>query len=617
MAESLVAQRVVALLQPHLGRLLDLDGAGGATPSQALAARFLWRPLRAHAAARTELLEAALQAARTPTPQAREAFGRALGVLLDEEPSLAQTMRRRLEQVQDAGRHLVAAAACLAAVAAVLLTAITVSAWGAATPAGARLPTDWRGMALPAAGAAVALAVTGLLTYRRLPRALEWLLVTLALVVLVFAPDPDSVVNDVENGKLFALALLTLLPGWLYFAFVSSRGRILWEAFVVNLYRLRADDNASLPEPPRRTREHRLWEAAGGQRSPEDGTLYRRKFEAAYSSTVTTEGGGAGGRDGVRSEGFTPVWILTLLTAFGWIAVLTPTYPGTMVFGAGEFTFSDGEVLDWALGEALAFGFVGAYWFNVQSLLRRFFSNDLRTNAYVSASVRYVVVAALVAVAFAVSGLEGKPAQPWFNGVAFVIGVFPRFGLQLILKAVSKVVGRVTDEGQSFPLTQLDGLNMWYEARLLEEGIEDMENLATADMVDLLLATRVPVGRTVDWVDQSLLYLRVTDRGARERLRRLGIRTATDLLDVFPAAASTTRAAAWPERAALVARCIHGPEIDDPVTAVDTLLSSLEGETNLRHVRAWREFEARVEGEVPPAITLPEAASAPKRSTRR
>ena len=140
-----------------------------------------------------------------------------------------------------------------------------------------------------------------------------------------------------------------------------------------------------------------------------------------------------------------------------------------------------------------------------------------------------------------------------------------------------------------YPLNQLDGLNVWYEARLVEEGIEDMQNLATANLVDVILHTRVPVGRLVDWVDQAKLYLHLdrAERGYHERrlvratekpavnddrkaptdqtpsapgdghaydplvhgslsphnragtktrvaLRQLGIRTATDLLKAFP-----------------------------------------------------------------------------------
>ena len=96
-----------------------------------------------------------------------------------------------------------------------------------------------------------------------------------------------------------------------------------------------------------------------------------------------------------------------------------------------------------------------------------------------------------------------------------------------------------------------------------------MQSLATANFVDVMLHTRVPVGRLVDWVDQALLYLHLDriERGwldrtlsgrthdeapaarmalgsvdARSRagtrtrtaLRQLGIRKATDLLNAFP-----------------------------------------------------------------------------------
>ena len=50
-------------------------------------------------------------------------------------------------------------------------------------------------------------------------------------------------------------------------------------------------------------------------------------------------------------------------------------------------------------------------------------------------------------------------------------------------------------------------MNIWYESRLLEEGIEDMQNLATANIVDVMLRTRIPVDRLVDWIDQAYLYL--------------------------------------------------------------------------------------------------------------
>jgi hypothetical protein len=41
------------------------------------------------------------------------------------------------------------------------------------------------------------------------------------------------------------------------------------------------------------------------------------------------------------------------------------------------------------------------------------------------------------------------------------------------------------------PLSDLDGLTVWHEARLEEEDIENIPNMANADLVELLLNTRL------------------------------------------------------------------------------------------------------------------------------
>ncbi len=70
---------------------------------------------------------------------------------------------------------------------------------------------------------------------------------------------------------------------------------------------------------------------------------------------------------------------------------------------------------------------------------------------------------------------------------------------------------------------------------MLEEGIENVENLAHADLVDLRLYTRIPLSRIVDLFDQAILYLHLGGdnidqlRYTRLYLRQQGIRTATDL----------------------------------------------------------------------------------------
>jgi hypothetical protein len=125
--------------------------------------------------------------------------------------------------------------------------------------------------------------------------------------------------------------------------------------------------------------------------------------------------------------------------------------------------------------------------------------------------------------------------------VAFVVGVFPTVGMQLLRRAVGKVTGRFRGGLEPpYPLSQLDGMDIWSEARLVEVGIEDVQHLATADLVDVVLGARIPTQRIVDWVDQALLVLRtglpridnLREYTTYADLRALSVRSSSDLLEL-------------------------------------------------------------------------------------
>ena len=78
------------------------------------------------------------------------------------------------------------------------------------------------------------------------------------------------------------------------------------------------------------------------------------------------------------------------------------------------------------------------------------------------------------------------------------------------------------------PLTDLQGIDLYDRTRLASEGVTNIEALAHHDLVELMLLTRIPVPRLVDWTDQAILHLHVIEDD-RAKLRRYGIRTASDL----------------------------------------------------------------------------------------
>lgn len=549
----------------------------------------VWRQLKPQLAVRSGLAEALRTATTSPGVAGQQALADELDQLFSDDPALADLVYRDLEdeiavrlaratRLRRWTKNLLVGAVAALVVWSVIEVLLRFEF----------LDRDTAG-SLYFAVIFFPIVVFGLrFLYRRIGRfaaLVNWLLLLSMTGAMVGTLAFTTGYWDVQIAKALTILILTVLPGWLYFQFVALRGRTIWEDYVRNLFRLGIDDPASLPEPPKGTKSHRLWREAG---PPSDaGKPYRAKFEAAHGKVVLARHWDSAARRR-HGDGFAPVVLLTLLMAFGWTAILLPFYDFS---NGSRMSLVAIRYVGGSLGAALAFGFMGAYWFNLQSLVRRYFQNDLRVDAYISGIVRLVVVLFLVAAIDSV----WPASDASLYATAFLIGVFPRLGLQLLEKAVAKAIAwvRFPELRNPYPLTQLDGLNMWYEARLVEEGIEDMQNLATADMVDLLLSTRVPVGRCVDWIDQAFLYLRVKDPEQRDALRQLGIRGATDLQDAFPptaaAAASVSLAEPWRERAELIASILY-PSAPDPVTAVDLLLSSFKGEINLRHARNWRDW---------------------------
>jgi hypothetical protein len=382
-----------------------------------------------------------------------------------------------------------------------------------------------------------------------------WMNVLIAAVLffawwLAWPPSGEAPPTGILALGVFAVWVLAFLPGWLYIRFLGQRAGALWDEYVLSLHRLAWDSPGYLPRPPVNSQFYAEWFNDGGALFAHRQNIYRQKFDSYYGKSVSAAGHRQGGP--VRIETLFPVFLITATFAVCWTAVLW------------DPSFFSAPTSVW---DVLKFAFLGAYSFSAQMLIRRFFQNDLRPSAYANVMLRIIVVLILVA---ALSQL--MPADNLRNQavVAFIIGFFPLVGMQALQRTAAAILrAAVPSLSPPYPLNQIDGLSVWYEARLLEEGIEDMQSLATANLVDVILHTRVPVGRLVDWVDQAHLYLHFDriERGWLERtlgtrkekegetqsiargsvsktsragtrtrtaFRQLGIAKATDLLKAFP-----------------------------------------------------------------------------------
>lgn len=226
--------------------------------------------------------------------------------------------------------------------------------------------------------------------------------------------------------------------------------------------------------------------------------------------------------------------LLSVITAVGWYYFFYPQANS----GVALLIRKDGsgitELAEYLVKNIspLTLGFAGAYFYLMQMLLRRYLAADLYPSAFLQAAERLLRVFILSLVLSILA-----PLANWMPAVtaviAFLAGIYPKAGLRRVTTLINRLGKSDFPETiETAPLTQLDGLNIWNEARLLEENVENVEGMATAPIEQLVLKTHFPTTQIVDWVDQAILYLHAGHRGEWfPPLRTTGIRTATDLLD--------------------------------------------------------------------------------------
>ena len=374
------------------------------------------------------------------------------------------------------------------------------------------------------------------------------------------------------------LVTVCLLPAVMWFLFIAARKASLLNGFLANLYRL-----GLLTTSPRSASVSPVADPAHDQRL----MSYLQKFESVYGRLSPSV------RDSVLKKGISPykasdvtsligqsttvpVMLSTILIALGWLVTLPPAQVPHTVTDASSWAHA---IEPTATPVTLAF--LGAYFFSLQMLFRRYVRNDLGGSAYVAVSMRIVLAVIGTWVVMVASLQLGLATKGQLLVIGFVIGVFPQVAWQIIQTAFSKTISfiHLKSMESDLPLSDLDGLTVWHEARLEEEDIENIPNMATTDLVELFINTRFPPERIIDWVDQAILYtqLGAENKGFRDVLRLQGIRTATSFL----------------EASAAIKKQQEQSAADDTTSAnamefASSLAAALSTNSNLALVQRWR-----------------------------
>jgi hypothetical protein len=309
--------------------------------------------------------------------------------------------------------------------------------------------------------------------------------------------------------QLTFIAVATLLPALMYFQFDAERLGTMRDRWMQNVFRLDPTVSTACDVTAK----------------------YGRQLEEAYGSPDDGRGRLTRGR---RS----PIICTTLILAFGWLLILLKAGdriadgpdPGT---GISFISLLDPSP------SLVTYAFLGAYFFGLQLVWQGYLRADLRPKTYTTITVRVLIVVVLAWLMDATLGFGESPG--WLYALAFTAGFVPDSVLHLVWERASPGMSRLVDGDRRLPLTELEGIDLYERTRLSEEGITSVEALAHHDLLDLFFKTRISAARLVDWVDQAVLVMHLgaepdppegEGRTLRRALRGVGIRTASDLVDL-------------------------------------------------------------------------------------
>jgi hypothetical protein len=187
--------------------------------------------------------------------------------------------------------------------------------------------------------------------------------------------------------------------------------------------------------------------------------------------------------------------------------------------------------------------FLGVVVFNYGNMVRRLYVWDVTTPVFWNALYRTWLVLAAASVlgpsAAFLPQMKSDAGGQWFGlyAVFFMVGFIINEVVAMMMALARKRLQIKRLEVVELPLSLIQGINFWHEYRLEEEGVENVQNLATCDIIDLAFATRYNLRTLLDWVDQAILVHRMGEKA--KKLRDEGfISGAIDMAWASPANAN-------------------------------------------------------------------------------
>lgn len=260
-----------------------------------------------------------------------------------------------------------------------------------------------------------------------------------------------------------------------------------------------------------------------------------KKLRATESSLVKSWGGQQGVSDEIEHYySRLALWVPSGLLSFMYLILFAVAYGEVAFLFFGDSKWFFPQNVSFTLPVCMVF--IGAYLFNLGMIIRRLYVYDLNDNLFWGAINRLLLSVGIgIALDLALKSHDGNLHATLI--VFFAIPFILNKVLVGVLRAATTHLGTLFNISSVSPsgsgLQQVSGINIWKEYRLEEEGIEEIQNLATADVIELAVKTHYNIRTLIDWVDQAIVICRFGDK--TDKMRAAGVNiSAVELAQEAP-----------------------------------------------------------------------------------